>query len=364
MRIAILGDTHHGMRNDNLAFHNHYKKFYEQIFFPYLQENNIKQVIQVGDMFDRKKFINYNTFHLSEKYFFSKFDNLENNLILHTFPGNHDIYFRRSLEVNSISLLLGKYISKGIVNCYIKPTTVIFDGIPIDFIPWVCEENYKEIKNFIENTKSQICFGHFEIQGFEQNKGNISTEGWDRKDLDKYEMVISGHFHHRSSDGHIYYVGAPGEMTWADYDDPRGFHIFDTQTRELEFVENPFKIHHKILYEDTNETLETIMNKDYGFYKDAIVKVVILSKNNPTIFDMFMDRLWDSQPLDISIVEDFSDTNISDEDVIDQADDTPTLISKVIDSIDTELDKEKLKNIVKEIYLDALNFESTKEVEI
>jgi len=350
------------MRSDKLAFHDYYRKFYEQVFFPYLWDNDITEVIQTGDLFDRRKFVNFNTLHLSKEYFFNEFSKPFKPLKLHTYPGNHDIYYRNTLEVNSINLLLKEYISHGFINFYNTPTTITFDEIPIDFIPWICPDNEQQIKQFIQNSKSEICFGHFQIQGFEMERGHTCVEGMTRGELNKYEMVISGHFHHRSTDGHIFYVGSPGEMTWADYDDTRGFHIFDTSTRELEFIENPFRIHHKIIYDDTNETLENITSADYSLYANNIVKVIIQQKNNPVLFDAFMDSLSIAQPVDISIVEDFSDTNISDDDVIDQADDTITIISKVIDGVDTSLDKDKLKGIMRDIYLDALNFDNIRDI--
>lgn len=362
MKLAILGDTHFGMRSDNVTFHHHYKMFYENVFFPYLEDNKIKTVIQLGDLFDRRKFVNYRTLHLSKQYFFNRFSKAFNPIRMHTFPGNHDIFYRNTVEVNSIQLVLSEYITHGFIHVYSKPQTVEFDGLMVDFIPWICKDNEQQIKDFMAQSKSQVCFGHFEVQGFEMEKGHICVEGMLREDLAKYEMVISGHFHHKSSDGHIFFVGAPGEMTWADYNDSRGFHIFDTDTRELEFIENPYRIHHKIIYDDSQETLESVSNRDYSSYASTNVKVIVHRKDNPFVFDTFMDALDKVSPLDISIVEDFTDTNIADEDVIDQADDTPKLINKYIDTIETRLDKDKLKNIMREVYVDAQNFESLREL--
>ena len=180
--------------------------------------------------------------------------------------------------------------------------------------------------------------------------------------MDKYEIVISGHFHHKSSDGHIYYVGAPCEHTWSDYDDPRGFHIFDTKTRELEFIENPFKIHHKVIYDDKIDTLESIQSKDFGKYTSNLIKVVVQNKSNPFMFDIFMDRLYQANPLDVSIVENFNDTNISDEDVAENMDSTITLITKAVDNVETNLDKERLKGFMKDIYQEAEMIESSKGI--
>lgn len=65
--IALLGDTHFGMRNDSLDFHHLYEKFYTNVFFPKLKENGIKTIVQVGDLFDRRKYINFNTLALCRR---------------------------------------------------------------------------------------------------------------------------------------------------------------------------------------------------------------------------------------------------------------------------------------------------------
>jgi predicted phosphodiesterase len=354
LKIAILGDTHHGMRSDSIPFHNLYRKFYTKTFFPYLKENNITTVFQLGDLFDRRKFIGFQTLALSRSYFFDPMREAE--IRLHVLLGNHDITFKNTLEVNSPQLLLKEYEN---IVIYDKPVTEKFDETPIDIIPWICMENEAQILQFIKDSKSQICFGHFELAGFEMDRGNVCHDGMDRKILEKYDMVLSGHFHHKSSDGTITYVGTPGEMTWADYNDKRGFHILDTETREMEFIENPFKIFHKIVYDDKTETLDSVTNKDFNNYKNNIVKVIVANKTNPVLYDMFLDGLYKASPIDVSIVEDFTDySEISDDDIVDQSDDTVTILDKVIDSLDFDLDKNKLKNVMRDIYFEAQNLET------
>jgi DNA repair exonuclease SbcCD nuclease subunit len=338
------------MRGDNIHFHNHYKKFYTEVFFPYLEENGIDVVFQLGDLFDRRKYISFQTLALCRKYFFDIL--AEKNIKFYTLLGNHDIAFKNTLEVNSPQLLLKDY--KNIV-IYDKPTA--FENI--DVIPWICQENEEEVSKYIESSNNQICFGHFEIAGFEMDRGNVCHDGMDRNILSKYETVLSGHFHHKSSDGQIVYVGTPGEMTWADYDDKRGFHIFDTETRDLDFIENPFKIFHKIVYDDRQETLESLSKKKYDIYKNTIVKVIVANKTNALLYDMFFDNLYKVSPLDITIVENFTDySEVSENDIVDQSDDTTTILDKYIDGLEIDLDKSKLKNVMREIYLQAQNFET------
>jgi len=355
MKICILGDTHHGMRGDSLDFHKYMDKFYTNTFFPYLKENGIDTVIQLGDLFDRRKFINFNSLYLCRKYFFDQL--AENNISFITLLGNHDVSFKNTLEVNSSQLLLSGYDNITVLDTF---TTMQFDGIDIDIVPWICDDNEAEIFEKIKNSKSQICFGHFEIAGFEMDRGNVCHEGLDRSKLDKYDIVLTGHFHHKSSDGHITYVGTPGEMTWADYNDPRGFHIFDTNTRELEFIKNPYRMFYKLNYDDSLEHFaEGYKSFDYSVYEGSFVKVVVIQKLNPFLFDIVIDKLYKAGACDISVVEDFTEVTLEeDQELIDEAEDTITILSKYIDNLTLNVESDKLKTLMRELYVEALNTET------
>jgi DNA repair exonuclease SbcCD nuclease subunit len=173
-------------------------------------------------------------------------------------------------------------------------------------------------------------------------------------------MVITGHFHHKSDDGHIYYVGTPNEMTWADYNDPRGFHIFDLNTRELEFVQNPYRMFYKLNYDDGAQDFDFWKAYDFDSLKESYVKVIVINKQNPYLFDNVIDNLYKAGVADISIVEDFTDTSFdTDQEIIDQAEDTMTILSKYIDNLTLNVNSDKLKTLMRELYVEALNTETT-----
>lgn len=355
MKIAILGDTHFGVRGDSLEFHKYYSKFYDSVFFPYLKDNGITTIVQLGDLFDRRKFINFNSLYLCRKYFFNKLT--EYNIKLITLLGNHDVSYKNTLIVNSSSLLLDGYNNVEVIDDF---KTIDLDGTLIDIVPWLCEENEKEIFEKITESKSQVCFGHFEIDGFEMDRGNVHVGGLDRKKLSKYDVVLSGHFHHKSSADNITYTGTPYEMTWADYNDPKGFYIFDTATRELEFNVNPHRMFHKVYYDDGEQNFEYWKNYDYESLKETFVKIVVLNKQNPYMFDVVVDNLYKASVSDISIVEDFVDSTIDDDqELIDQAEDTMTILGKYIDNLSLNVDTDKLKKVMREIYIEALDTQKT-----
>lgn len=350
MKIAILGDTHFGMRGDSIAFHNHYREFYTKTFFPYLVQNGITTIFQLGDIFDRRKYISFQSLALCRRYFFDKL--VEHNIQCHVLLGNHDIFFKNTLEVNSPDLLLRDY--KDHVILYDKPS----EWMGVDVIPWICKDNELEILDFIKRSANQLCFGHFELAGFEMDRGNICHEGMDPSILNKYDLVLSGHFHHKSNSGSIVYVGTPGEMTWSDYNDERGFHVLDIETRELTFVPNPEKMFFKIKYNDDHMYYNDIINADYSHLTGKFLKIVVEKRNNSFLFDSLIDTITKAAPLEVAVVEDFSEITENVEVDIDQAEDTITILNKYVDGLTLPVESDKIKTVLRDVYNQALSMET------
>jgi len=350
MKIALLNDTHFGVRNDSPAFIKYQNRFYDELFFPYIIENKIDTLIHLGDVVDRRKFINHNTAHNFKKVFWDKLDKL--NIKTYVIIGNHDTYYKNTNEVNALQNL---EISKN-TEVFTKATELEFDGLKVLFIPWICDDNETESVETIKNSTSPIAMGHLEIKGFEMHNGHYNDHGQEKAMFKRFEKVLSGHFHKKSDDGQIYYLGTQYEMTWSDYMCPKGFHIFDTVDKTLERIVNPFTIFEKIYYDDTATDYSKI---DVSQYKDKFIKLVVVNKKDLYQFDRFTDRLLQEQTHEVKIVEDFSDLdaeNVSD-DIAENTQDTTTLLEKYIDELDVDLDKKRLKNTMKALYLEACDLE-------
>jgi DNA repair exonuclease SbcCD nuclease subunit len=354
MQIAIITDQHFGARNDSIHFLDYYQKFYDEAFFPTLEERGINTVLILGDTFDRRKYVNFYTYKRTREMFFDKLANKDIKVFM--LAGNHDTYFKNTNEVNSVSLLLQEYTNITVID---DPQTIYVGGTPICMMPWICPDNYQESMDQLKQTQSDICMGHFEIAGFAMYRGMPSQEGLSRELFRKFDFTFSGHYHHKSAADGIHYLGNPYELTWQDYNDSRGFHLFSLNSRELEFIKNPNVMFHKIVYDDKEESITEINNKDLSKYTSTYVKVVVLNKTNPYLFDKFMDNLYKVNPVDITIAEDFTDlTEGVEDDMVDQAEDTLTILNKYVDSIqENNLDNGKLKSILQELYVEALNSE-------
>jgi DNA repair exonuclease SbcCD nuclease subunit len=347
MKVALITDTHFGARSDSIPFDKFFKRFYDEVFFPTLEEKGITTVIHLGDVFDRRKYINFSILKSCREYFFDRLVGYD----VHIIAGNHDTYFKNTNDVNSPDLLLKDYP----FNIVDRPTDLAVGGTNILMMPWICTDNYAECMDRINKSTNPVLFGHLELSGFVMHKGLANEHGMDPKVFDKFDMVCSGHFHHRSRAKNIQYLGNPYEMTWNDYDDQRGFHIFDTETLELEFVPNPYTMFDRLNYDDTVMDPDNI---DVTQYAEKNVKLLVINKTEFYKFDRLIDRLYKQNLLELKIIEDFSEFEadaLGDEEL--NIEDTMSLLNSFVESTETDADKVRIKTLLKELYVEAQNKE-------
>ena len=338
---------HFGAKSDAIPFLNNLKHFFSDIFFPYLKEYNIDTVVCLGDVMERRKFVNYLTAYYVRNVLINPL--IENNIEFHWILGNHDIFYRETLEVAS-----AKELYSGLpFNIYDKPTEVSFDGIPILFVPWICKENRELTLEMLNTSRAQILFGHLEVAGFEADKGFFKEKG-DSPDLfHRFDVVLSGHYHHPSKKGNIQYLGAISQQDWMDYNDQRGFHVFDTSTRETIFVPNPLTMFEKVYYDDASKGGEEPF-LDFSNLNKKIVKVIVSSKNNPAKFDVFMTRIEEAQPFEIQIVEDHLNLNLVDENnIVSESRETFDIMLDFVQQANDVVNAEKLKTLIVDLYKKA-----------
>jgi DNA repair exonuclease SbcCD nuclease subunit len=214
----------------------------------------------------------------------------------------------------------------------------------------------------IATSNASVVLGHLELTGFQMYRGlSMHAGGMDPNAFDRFGLVMSGHFHHKSQNGVINYLGAPYPMIWSDYRDPRGFHILDTDTLELEFIENPYSIFKRIVYDDEGKThdyvkelVQSIQQKD-GDYQDAYVKVVVKSKTQMYWFDLMMDSLYKMNAQDIIVVDDIVVNEDESETAIETTHvDTLGLMNEFVDTLSINCDKARLKSYLQTKYTEAL----------
>lgn len=345
MKIGILTDTHWAARKSSKHLHDYFELFYNNIFFPTLEEHEIKTVIHMGDAFDNRKSIDFWGLNWTKKVVLEPLRKYE----VHMLVGNHDIFLRNSTEINAPELLLQDYPN---IKTYSSPTNTKIGGIDITLIPWICSDNYDKTIKIIQKSNAKIAMGHLELQGFYVNKHLLMDEhGMDSTIFSKFEKVFSGHYHTRSDNGKIFYLGNPYEMYWTDVNDTRGFHIFDTETLEHTPINNPYKLFYNIYYEDT-----PYQTFDVREYEKKIVKVIVRKKSNIKSFEKFIDKLYNCGIQELKIIENF-EIQESEEFTINEDENTISILNRYIDESEFDYNKTIIKGILQDIYKQASEVE-------
>jgi hypothetical protein len=268
-------------------------------------------------------------------------------------PGNHDVFYKNTNELCSLKELLGYFTSN--VNIIMKPTVLDYDGLGVAVVPWINNANYKEYTDFIANCKAPMLGAHLELLGFDMYKGMPNPHGMTADLFNRFESVMSGHFHTKSSKGNVHYLGSQMEFTWSDVDDPKFFHILDTETRELTPVRNPITMFQKIVYNDEKIDYNSI---DVEQYRHKFIKVLVVNKTDLYQFDKFIDRLQGVETYELKIAENFEEfigDSVDDEKV--SLEDTKDLLDTYVDAVETDLDKDHIKIKLRELYTEAQNLE-------
>ena len=342
MKIAIITDQHFGCRKNSKHFHDYFLKFYNNVFFPTLEKEGITTIVDMGDTFDSRKGVDFSSLAWAKNNYYDRLEKM--GCEIHTIVGNHTAYYKNTNDVNAVDLLLREYEN---VKIYSEATDIKIDNLNILLVPWINSENEKMTLDAIDNSKSRCVMGHLEFKGFRIHRGFVMDQGTDVKLFDKFDRVYSGHYHTRSDDGKVFYLGNPYEMYWNDLSDTRGFHIFDTETLEHTPIDNPYKMFYNIYYEDTNhQTFDTRK------YDDKIVKLIVRKKTDQTQFERFVDKLYNSNVFELKIVENFQLIDNEDFEAF-ESENTLSILNRYIEESEIDLEKSKIQTMISDVYQEA-----------
>jgi len=346
MKIAILTDTHCGIRNSSEVFLDNAEDFYTNIFFPECEKRGIKQIVHLGDYYDHRKFVNFKALNQNRRVFLDQLR--KHNMTMDIIPGNHDTYYKNTNELNALKECLGHYMNE--IHIVMEPTVMQYGSLSMGLLPWICADNYEQSMNFIRDCKADWLGAHLELANFEMGRGIMAHSGMDPKLFKKFEQVLSGHYHTASKKDNIWYLGNPMEFYWSDAHDPKYFHILDTETRQIEKIRNNYTLFEKIVYNDKEI--------DYNNYSKNLskkfVKVVVAEKSDPFTFDRFIDNIQNQDVYELKIAENFNEfmgENVEDEDM--SFEDTVEIVDTYIEAVDTDLDKDKIKLQMRELMTEA-----------
>ena len=342
MKVAIITDQHFGCRKNSKLFHDYFLKFYNDVFFPVLEKEGITTVIDMGDTFDSRKGIDFAALTWAKDHYFDRLRDM--GITVHTIVGNHTAYYKNTNEVNAIDLLLREYDN---IPIYSETTSIEVGGCNILLVPWINKENEEKSLGLINKSRASVCMGHLELNGFRVHRGYDMEHGMDWNIFKKFKKTFSGHYHTRSNQDDVYYLGNPYEMYWNDVDDTRGFHLFDTETLEHIPVNNPYSIFKIIYYDDLDYQLF-----DARQLGGKIVKLVVRNKSNQLQFEKFIDKLYSADVSELKIVENFS-LHESKEFESFESEDTISILNRYIEEAEIDIDKSQVQKIMQDIYQEA-----------
>ena len=342
MKVAIITDQHFGAGKNSKHFHDYFLRFYNDIFFPTIEKAGITTIVDMGDTFDSRKGIDFSSLSWAKNNYYDRLADM--GCTIHTIVGNHTAYYKNTNEVNAVDLLLREYDN---VKVYSEATEIKLDNLNVLLIPWINNENEKQTLKMITKSKSPMAMGHLECKGFRIHRGYVMETGTDVKVFDKFDKVFSGHYHTRSDNEKLYYLGNPYEMFWNDLEDTRGFHIFDTETLEHTPIDNPYRMFYTIYYEDNDyQTFDT------REYEDKIVKVIVRTKTKPKKFEKFIDKLYNSNVHELKVVENFQLQENEDFEAF-ESEDTLSILNRYVDEAEINLEKSRIQEMIQSVYQEA-----------
>jgi Straboviridae/Ackermannviridae/Kyanoviridae exonuclease subunit 1 len=340
MKLALLADTHWGVRGDNPVFLEFFSKFFREFFFPYIDLHHIDTVVHLGDLVDRRKYLSYTTANVMRREYIEPSSN--RNLRTYIIAGNHDCSFKNTNEINALREVV---MGRNGFNIYSNPGVLSFGNVRALMLPWICAENEERsleaIYNFSKIDGVSICFAHLELVGFEMAKGQMMDHGMATDPFEKFKAVYTGHYHHKSSKGNIHYLGSPYEMTWADCDDLKGFHVLDTETLELTFIPNPFTLYKKLHVSPETKKIETT---------GKFIKLILHEGVDRKKLDKMVEKI---DAVDIQVLDEHLDHIGTSDLQIDLLDDTLKIMKDYVLASDLEVDKAAMVNLMTELYQEA-----------
>jgi len=247
--VACFTDIHFGLKN-NSRQHNIDCEHFLYWFIKEAKKRGCETCIFLGDWHNSRDKINVSTLN----YTISNMERLSEAFEeVYIIAGNHDLYYRDKREINSIEF------GRNLDNVHIISDLLVEGDCAI--VPWLVDNEWKQIKNF----QCKYMFGHFELPHFKMNAmvEMPDTGELHVNDLDKPDMVFSGHFHKRQVKDNVVYMGNCFPHNFSDVDDNDRGAMFLEWDGDPEFMSWPeAPIYQKIKLSEIVEQPDKVLLKN------------------------------------------------------------------------------------------------------
>lgn len=223
MKRLFTADIHLSLYQDNVFIKNLPERLYNAltIFIQmanYAMTHDITRFDIAGDLFNDKNIIHTKPFVLMNN-LFDKCSKLNFTIL----NGNHDMDTTGEDQVSILSGLKGNN-----VECIIKPKV---DG-NITYIPY----SKNLIRDVEEAEPNDILVSHFGLSEAILSSGLSIVSDIRLKNLQKFKLVILGHYHGPQQVQHVWYCGNPYHRDWGDKNQDKRFLVVDTETLQVESI--------------------------------------------------------------------------------------------------------------------------------
>ena len=339
-KVCCVADLHIGVHQNSIFWHETALKW-AQWLKSELDAKGIRDIFILGDVYHYRDEVAVNTIHVVNQ-ILSTWKDFNITILV----GNHDAFYKDRSDINSLSILNGK----NNITVIDKPVTYTVYGKKLTFLPWG--------SNIDDLPKTDIMFGHLEIESFKMNTFKLCDHGTKTSDLlDKAKLILTGHFHLRDErvydNGKIIYVGNPFEMDFGDTGTTKGYYILDIPKSDYMFYENTVSPKHKKLslteLSNTDDVKKTVGNN--------IIKIIVDKKVNTDKIDTLIKKISTFNPFSLSVDYTLYDDSIG---IDDQNYDATTGVDlqKTIEEFVNVLDIDNRKDVVSycmDLYKRAIN---------
>ena len=299
-RILVLGDIHIGARNSSTIFRDLFRTYFRDVVFPLVVNRKIKNIIALGDFFDNRNSVSLHDIDYVLNEFIPQLE--ETDATLHVLAGNHDVAYKNTNKINSLSILRTSDQIRVIDN---EIATLKTESKTFVLCPWINNENQEQFLEDLRHyaTSDYILCGHFEFAGMKMYRNSkLSEHGLNPKDFSKFYQVISGHFHHPNRHGNVRYMGSVFHLNWQDHGDKKFIYIYDTNTDEFEAIENPYSLFTEFDYhEDDVINLSDEDLKDYC--EGQFVRIVIDQEYQRVDLKDIIHRIEKQKPISVDVID-------------------------------------------------------------
>lgn len=373
-KFMIFTDIHYGNDSDSENFLNENDKVVDW-FISSCKERNITNGIFAGDFFHKQYSVDVATHNRG-------YDAIKRivdaGITLYFIIGNHDIYMKNSVEINSVKPF--KEI-KGL-HLIDKMTELIAGKRKLLLVPWLGNP-FETLLSSVPK-KYDCIIGHIEMKDVQMTQdggmNSVEKKGYVMTDMfDVSPVVFIGHYHikkdYKFEKGLVRSLGCPLQESWGDQGLTKGIWYFDSGNMKTEFIENTFSPKHiEVCYSKFVE--KSIDSK--GLTGNYIKPVFDLPFEQKDAAD-FLDYINSNKPLRLEqskflYTVTFKSSLLANEEQIDNKecqklinmplpDSCMKWIEKKLADNPKKLDMEKMRSIVNSCYSSVLEKRKKKEQE-